>query len=121
MDHYDKYKACIQKDSYVRDNFKSIPAKFKKNNEIKDLIELMENKFSIDSSSHLPLASETLLMKEKLNNDLKKRKTRKLGAVNEPLQDIDQNMDVDIEINEVRPVEEIADSVKRKRKHSEIS
>lgn len=120
MDHYDKYKACIQKDSYVRENFKSIPAKFKKNNELKELIELMENKFNLDSTSHLPLASETNLMKEKINNDLKKRKTRK-GATQEPLQDIDQNMDVDIEITEAKPIEEIENSIRRKRKYNEIS
>jgi len=100
MDHYDKYKAWIQKDTYVRNCFLNVPIKFKKNNDIKSLIDEMEAKFSIDSSSHLPTSNETLAIREKFNKDLRKNRGRKgiqgeLVRPAQPLRNVDQNMEVE--------------------------
>jgi len=122
MDHYDKYKACIQKDEHVRNSFKSIPPKFKKNNDIKDLIDLMESKFSIDGTNQLPLSSESKAVAERFN-DLKKRKGRRGNIAMAPAHVVvgnDQPMDLeDDEPMEVAGAD--TNSVNRKRKFDDIS
>ena len=123
MEHYDKYKVKIQQNEGVRNIFKTIPAKFKKNNDIKELIDTMEAKFSIDVTSQLPLASETKVVAE-MFNDLKKKRGKKAMIMNQssqlssqlkqPDQNVDQsNMQVDDEEQIVQ--------VKRRRKLHERS
>ena len=97
----------------------SIPAKFKKNNEIRDLIEMMEAKFSIDQDSQLPSAKDSAELKARFASGLGRGRSKKNALQAQPLKNIDQNMEVD----EIQIVEEFKEptEVKRKRKYNEIS
>ncbi|CAI2367540.1 unnamed protein product [Moneuplotes crassus] len=120
MDHYDKYKAWIQKDEYVRNCFLNIPPKFKKNNEIRDLIDMMETKFTLDSSSHLPTSNETNEIKQRFNQELKKRRGGRRRNQS-PLQNMETNIENHSGQMEVDSAISSPSNIKRKRRHNEIS
>ena len=127
MEHYDKYKIKIQQNEGVRNIFKTIPARFKKNNDIKDLIDTMEAKFSIDNASQLPLASESRVVAEMFNNLKKRGKKNNVSSQSaNPLRQIDQNISQNDDQNNDQNImqvdnEEQIISIKRKRKIHERS
>jgi hypothetical protein len=58
LSHYDKYKSCLQSDPQVRACFQSIPQKFKKSTEVRELVEMMEAKFSLEERDMVPSGGE---------------------------------------------------------------